>query len=296
MCISREVADFLVEVLVATLGSMGSPTYMLRIKLIAGLAVHMTILGCTPAQDPARSVVTVLAAASLNDVVDELADVFEKTHSASLTISSGASGALCAQIEFGAPCDVFLSADPALVDRLDTAGRVVSDSRCVLAQNRLVIAVAASNATGGKWSDAQALEGVSRIAFADPDSAPAGRYAREALVKSNLWDRVRTKLVHAGDVRSAARLLAMRTVDAAIVYETDVAATRGIATVYVFAAGMHTPIEYVGAIVESRDMRSKTHDTAVAGFLEFLRSDMAQAIWHKHGFAVTPTHAETESS
>ena len=159
-----------------------------------------------------------------------------------------------------------------------------------------MIAVSTSNAAGGAWADAQALEGVSRIAFADPDSAPAGRYAREALVKSNLWDRVRTKLVHAGDVRSAARLLAMRTVDAAIVYETDVAATRGIATVYVFAAEMHTPIEYVGAVIESRDTRSRPHKAAVAGFLELLRSDVAQAIWRKHGFSVTAKHPKTESS
>lgn len=269
---------------------------MLRIMLIAGMAVHTTILGCTPDKDQATVALTVLAAASLNDVLDELADKFEETHSASLAISTGASGALCAQIELGAPCDVFLSADPALVDRLDSAGRVVSDSRCVLAQNRLVIAVSASNAAEGEWGGAQALEGVSRIAFADPDTAPAGRYAREALVKSNTWDRVRAKLVHAGDVRSAARLLAMRTVDAAIVYETDVAATSGISTVYVFAAGMHAPIEYVGAVIAPRDTRSRPHKAAAAGFLGFLQSDSAQVIWRKHGFSVTANHTKTGSS
>jgi len=263
--------------------------------LIVCLALHVTILGCAPDQDQAPIAVTVLAAASLNDILDELAERFEKTHSAAVTISTGASGALCAQIELGAPCDVFLSADPALVDRLDAAGRVAPDSRCVLAQNRLVIAVAAPSVAGGDWPGALATEGVSRIALADPDSAPAGRYAKESLVKSNLWDRVSAKLVRAGDVRSAARLLAMRTVDAAIVYETDVAATRGVAAVHVFAAGMHAPIEYVGAVIESHETRSTPRKTAAAGFLEFLQSDAAQAVWRKHGFAVTAKHTKTET-
>jgi len=256
---------------------------MSRIMLIVVAVLQVTLLGCAPDRDQARRV-TVLAAASLNDVLEEMADAFGKDDSAALTISTGASGALCAQIELGAPCDVFLPADPALVDRLEAAGRIASNSRRVLAGNRLVIAVAAPAVAADGWPELLASAGVSRIALADPDAAPAGRYAREALVHLGLWDRLQAKLVRAADVRSAARLLAMRAVDAAIVYETDVSATDNIVSAYRFAADMHAPIEYVGALIESRDTAAGPYRAAAARFLAFLQSEPAERIWRKHGF------------
>jgi len=259
---------------------------MVRITVITGLILPTTILGCSPnGHRPARAV-TVLAAASLDNVLHELADRFETAHARDVTISTGASGALCTQIELGTPCDVFLSADPALVDRLLAGGRAVAGSRYVLAHNRLVIAVTAPPAPRPPWTSAEALTDLSRIAIADPDSAPAGRYAEEALQASHLWDRLAPKLVRAGDVRSAARLLAMRTVDAAIVYETDVAATGGVTTAYIFPAAVHAPIEYVGVLIEPHDTGSRAPQAAE--FLAFLQSDAARAIWSKHGFVTTP--------
>ena len=131
--------------------------------------------------------------------------------------------------------------------------------------------------------------------MADPDSAPAGRYAKQALLKQGLWARLKAKLMHAGDVRSAVRLLAMQTVDAAIVYETDIAATSGVRAAYVFDADAHAPIEYVGALIESRDTGSTPRGTAASRFLAFLRSNSAQAIWRRHGFAVAAAQTKTES-
>lgn len=245
--------------------------------------------GCAPGPLNSEKTLTVFAAASLNDVVTELAENYQRTAPVSLRISTGASGALCTQIEQGAPCDLFLSADPALTRRLLAAGRLRKDAPRTLARNRLVLAVAAQVEPGTVWPEALKKPSVRRIAIADPDTAPAGRYAREALVSLKLWDALQPKLVRAGDVRGAAHYLAWHTVQAAIVYQTDVDATESLTPVYVFDETTHTPIEYVGAVVASGgaaqgDSGRDTRADSARDFLAFLGSAAAAPVWRKYGF------------
>jgi len=263
---------------------------MLRTLVILSAIICVGAAGCAADRERQSETVTALAAASLNDVLNDLAKAFEARDEASISISSGASGALCTQIELGVRCDVFLSADPALVDRLDAVGMIVTESRRVVAHNRLTIAVTDPALAANGWPDALASDALDRIAVADPDTAPAGRYAKQALMRMGLWDRLQPKLVHAGDARSAVNLLAERTVDAAIVYETDATGTDGVTIVYRFDAKTHAPIEYVGAIVTSPRVQTEPGDAA-ARFLSFLGTDAAGPIWKKHGF----THTATET-
>ncbi len=292
------------------------------------VAVSVVVLqgGCAPRDS--EGTLIVFAAASLGDVVAELAADYQRGSGFRIQVSAGASGALCTQIELGAPCGLFLSADPALLMRLLEAKRITKEGSRTLARNRLVLAVAnlvsekvdrltspltkggsrgvlqdrkniprslldkvgsrksnilsengnGSGAFGMAWPAGLTLPVVQRIAIADPDTAPAGRYAREALVSLKLWDELQPKLVRAGDVRAAAHYLSLRTVQAAIVYRTDAEALDGVTPVHVFDEMTHTPIEYVGAVVVPLDA------VAARGFLEFLGSAAAAPVWRKHGF------------
>jgi molybdate transport system substrate-binding protein len=226
----------------------------------------------------------VCAAASLHDVVTELASELL----VDVRLNFAASGALCAQIERGAPCDVFLSADPLLIDRLVNGGRVKAGSRRVVAANRLVIARAGP---GLMMTHELTTEAYARIAIADPDAAPAGRYARQALRAAGLWDALLPKLVRTPDVRSAARYLAMGAVQAAIVYATDAAAVQGITAAFLFDASSHEPIGYVGAV-----MQSSVDDAEASRFLNHVASARSAPIWRRHDFEPVPQRQPGENS
>jgi len=218
-------------------------------------------------------------AASLSDVVGELAKDCTATRRFDYVVTAGPSGGLCRQIELGAPCDVFLSADPALIDQLVREGKMIGSTKRTVATNRLVIAVT-SDREGEVLPADLASERFMRIAMADPEAAPAGRYAKEALEVMGLWSAVQPKAVFASDVRAAARLLELHTVDAAVVYATDAAASDGIRAAYTFAP-RQASVEYAGAVAAStKQARAST------AFLEFITSPAAVPSWMRHGFAI----------
>jgi len=234
--------------------------------------------GCRPPAHAGEP--TVCVAASLTDVVAALVALHAERHDPSFDVHAGASGALCHQIELGAPCDVFVSADPAWIDRLERRGLIDAASTRTLATNRLVIAVTKAG-TPIDGPAALTSDALRRIAVADPQAAPAGRYAKEALQRASVWRKVRAKAVFTGDVRAAARLLELRAVDAAVVYATDVAAIEGIQAAFTFGRSSHAPIRYVGAAIST----SNRHTDAVA-FLDFAEEPQVAAIWARHGFLV----------
>lgn len=254
--------------------------------------VCLLLLGaCAPRSSDS---VTLLVAASLTDAVTELVSEYQRDTGAVVPINSGASGALATQIEWGAPCDLFLSADPRLMARLVAAHRVTLRDTRTIARNRLVLATSTGDASLGGGPSVLLSPAVRRIAIADPEAAPAGRYAREALESLGLWDQLQAKLVRAGDVRGATHLLALRTVQAAIIYRTDAESVDHITTVMTFDETAHTPIEYMGAVVPSRqagdEVRSGERLRLARGLLAFLGSERAAAVWRKHGFQpVTPS-------
>jgi len=248
----------------------------------------MVVVGaCRPGAGRPDGAATLCVAASLNDVVRELAENCAATRGFGYVVTAGPSGGLCHQIELGAPCDVFLSADPALIDQLVREGKMISSTKRTVATNRLVIAVAGDH--GGQMQPADLVsDQFSRIAMADPEAAPAGRYARHALEAMGLWDALESKAVFASDVRAAARLLELRTVDAAVVYATDAAAIDGIHAAYTFAP-TQASVEYAGAVTAS-----SRKEKASAAFLDFITSPAAAPSWTRHGFSIdkqTPREA-----
>lgn len=229
--------------------------------------------------------VTVFAAASLKEAMDQLAREFATRTGDRVTVSYGASNALARQIEAGAPADVFISADRDWMDYLEQHHSIAEGTRVDLLYNTLVlIAPSGSPATlriGPHFALAAAL-GNNRLAMADPDAVPAGRYAKSALDKLGVWTSVANRIARAENVRAALALVSRGEAPFGIVYATDALAEKAVHVVDTFPADSHPPIVYPAAVVAG------AKGTAARGLLEFLRSAAARAVWHRHGFRTEP--------
>ncbi len=239
------------------------------------------------AQTRAGATVTVFAAASLKEVLDELAQGFQKQGrgnvAVAVVVAYAASSALARQIEKGAPADVFISADLDWMDYLDKQKLLRTGSRINLVFNRLVlIAPAGSTAALAIAPNfpLAAVLGDGRLAMADPASVPAGKYARAALESLGVWQAVATKTARSENVRAALALVARGEAPFGIVYHTDAMAERKVRVVGEFAPSLHPPIVYPAAV--PADSRSPH----AAAFLTFLQSADARVVWRKFGFRV----------
>ncbi len=185
------------------------------LALVAGVALP----GCTSERETARDL-TIFVAASLTDVADELARAFEEARpGVRVRVHPAASSLLARQIEQGAPADVYVSANVAWTDYLVERGRVAGPVHAPIS-NRLVL-VARSGPMD--VADLGRMDRASMLALADPESVPAGIYAREALTCLGLWEQVAPDVVPALDVRAALHAVEQGAAAYAVVYATDVA-------------------------------------------------------------------------
>ncbi len=228
--------------------------------------------------------VTVFAAASLTEAMDEQGRQFERATGHKTIVSYGASNALAKQIGAGAPADVFVSADVDWMDYLSERGLVVPNTRVDLLWNSLVlIAPSASGTTlriAPNFGLAAAL-GTQRLAMANPDSVPAGRYARSALEKLGVWASVEGKLARSENVRAALTLVSRGEAPFGIVYRTDALADKRVRIVDEFPAASHPPIIYPAALVAG------SKSAAPRELLDYLHSAAARVVWQRFGFGVT---------
>jgi len=232
------------------------------------------------AATPAARQLTVFAAASLTEVLQEIAEAYRAKTGVATRFSFGASSALAKQIEAGAPADAFVSADVEWMDYLANHGSVDLKTRRNVAGNELVlIAPAGSGVKLAITKDfplASAL-GKGRLAIADPASVPAGRYARAALTALGVWAQVEPHLAPAENVRAALALVSRGEAPLGIVYRTDAAVDPKVKVVAAFPADSYPPIVYPAAKLANGAAEA-------AGFVEFLGGPEAQALFHKRGF------------
>lgn len=242
---------------------------------------------CCVAVLPARAADTmVFAASSLAGALDEVMAAYRQQGGGAVAASYAASSALARQIEQGAPADIFISADEEWLDYLAARGRVQEGSRRDLMGNRLVLV-----APAGKPASLAFFQGVDllpllgrdgRLAMADPDHVPAGRYARAALIWLEAWAGVQGRLVRADNARAALAFVARGEAPLGVVYVTDALAEPRVQTLATFPAESHPPIIY-GAI----RVTGAAGDGA-ASFLTFLTGPVAREIFRRHGFADLP--------
>jgi len=228
-----------------------------------------------------RAAVMVYAAASVKDVLDDLTRRFEAQGGGRVVVSYSASSALARQIEKGAPADIFISADLDWMDYLENRKLVRTGSRVNLASNRLVlIAPADSKAalTIGKNFPLVAALGDGRLAMADPDTVPAGKYGKATLEALGVWISVAPKVARAENVRAALVLVARGETPLGIVYSTDAIAERRVRVVGEFPANLHPPIVYPAAIMV------ESNSSAAQSLLRFLGTTDVHTTWRKFGF------------
>ncbi len=243
------------------------------------LLVSAPVFGRAPVRPPAADVV-ILAAASLQTALDDLAEPIKRATGTGVRISYAASSALARQIEAGAPADVFISADLDWMDYLAQRHLVRAGSRVNLAGNALVLIAPATAPITLKIAPGFAIGaalGRNRLALADPASVPAGKYAQAALTSLGVWNAVSNKIAAAENVRAALLLVSRGEAPLGIVYYTDATADRGVTIVDTFPESTHKPITYPAALTANAA-------TGAAKVLEYLTSDAAWPSFQRQGF------------
>ncbi len=246
------------------------------IGLISVFAAAMTSAQ-TPAQ--AADKITVFAASSLKESLDDVAASFSREKNAPpVVISYAASSALAKQIEQAAPADIFISADEEWMNYVEARGLIIKESRRDLVGNKLVL-VSPASTNGTMPSLAAALKDLPQggLAMADPDSVPAGKYGKAALTYLKAWDVVAAKVIRAENVRAALSIVARGEAKYGIVYATDAAAEPRVKRLHEFPAASYPEIRYPVAA-------TTTAVPTATRFLTYLTSPAAQKIFVQRGF------------
>jgi molybdate transport system substrate-binding protein len=236
------------------------------------------------AVEPARPELLVYAAASLTNVLEELGKGYQAESGQSVKFSFAASSTLARQIEAGAKADVFFAADTDWADYLQNRNLLNTSSRSNLLGNRLVLIAPADSKLQLKiapnFAVAAAL-GSSRLSIGDPDSVPAGKYGRSALMALGVWNSVADKLVLGDTVRTALAFVDRGEAPLGIVYETDALIDKKVRIVDIFPATTHAPIVYPIAL-------TTTARSGAEQFVAYLRAPGSQAVFKKYGFSILP--------
>jgi molybdate transport system substrate-binding protein len=224
----------------------------------------------------------VFAAASLTDALKEIGASYKADTGNTVTFSFAASSVLARQIEASRGADIFMSADTDWMEYLDSRGLIRQGTRKNLLGNHLVL-IAPSNANvslkiAPHFNLLDALSG-GRLSIADPDTVPAGKYARTALMSLGVWNSVIDHTVQAENVRVALSYVSRGEAPLGIVYTTDAMSDKGVKIVDQFPDSTHQAIVYPAAL--TTDAKPEA-----AAFLRYLSGDKAKAIFRKGGFIV----------
>ena len=225
----------------------------------------------------------VFAAASLKNALDGISAQWQRETGKKAVISYAASSALAKQIEQGAPAQVFISADLDWMDYLASKNLIKADTRSNLLGNRIVLIAPKDKAQPVEIKpgfDLAKILGDGRLAMANVDSVPAGKYGKAALEKLEVWTSVSGKVAQAENVRAALLLVSRAEAPAGIVYQTDAAADPNVKIIGTFPEGTHPPIIYPVALTASAQ-----HPDAAA-FLAYIKSAKAKPAFEAQGFTV----------
>ncbi len=245
----------------------------------------LLLVSCQPknqlstSKTEAETTLTISAASSLKEVMGNIKQLYSKEKpTVTITYNFGASGALQQQIEQGAPIDIFISAATKQIDTLQEKKLLIDDTRKSLLTNKVVLIVPTSGVAISDWQNLTDSN-IKQVAFAEPASVPAGKYAQEVLTSLGILDKVKPKTVFAKDVRQVLNYVETGNVDAGIVYETDAKLSNKVRVVAIAADNLHSPIVYPVAVLK----RSQNQTTA-REFIQFLDSKQSTDVFEKYGF------------
>ena len=254
---------------------------MRPLNFLCGIAAALAALSAVVPARAAEKALTVFAAASLTNVLQEAGDAYTAQTKLPLRFSFAASSALARQIESGAPADVFVSADQEWMDYLQARGLIRPATRADVVSNALVLVAPADSTASLRiapgFALAAALGRDGRLATGDPASVPVGKYAQSALTALGVWASVAPRIVAADNVRTALNFVARGEAPFGIVYATDAKSEPKVRIVDSFPASTHDPIRYPAAATVAAGPEA-------AAFLAFLRGPVARAIFDRAGF------------
>lgn len=234
----------------------------------------------TAQPEAAKVELMISAAASLTDALNELKPQFETENpGTTLTFNFGGSGKLATQITQGAPSDVFLSASKKDMDGLEEKQLIVKDTRQDFTGNALVLVAGSDSSIAVTSFEELANASIKHIAAGEPETVPAGRYAKETFESLKLWDKLSGQMVFGSDVRQVLTFVESGNAEVGIVYSSDAVTSKNVKVLATAKPEWHKPIVYPGAVVSA----SKNQDAAKA-FLTYLTSDKGKAILQKYGF------------
>lgn len=240
------------------------------------------------ASQTAGKTLTVFAAASMKNALDDVNAAYTAASGVKVTPSYAASSALAKQLEQGAPADVFISADVAWMDYALEKKSMNDTTRVNLLGNKIVLIAPKDsridNVTIAQGFDLAKLAGDGKIATGDVQSVPVGKYAKAALEKLGSWDAAASKFAMADNVRAALILVARNEAVLGIVYETDAKVEPGVKIVGTFPQESYPAVTYPVAATAAANGNAN-------GYLAFLRSQTARSIFEKYGFSflIKPT-------
>ncbi|MGA8143479.1 MAG: molybdate ABC transporter substrate-binding protein [Candidatus Acidiferrales bacterium] len=243
------------------------------------LAVALTLGTTNIAQPASARELTVSAAISLKDALDEIARLYNTDQpGVAVRFNLGSSGTLQRQIEQGAPVDIYISASPKEVDSLESQGLLLPGSRRNLAKNAVALIVPVGRTAISDFQDLT-KPAAKVIAIGEPQTVPAGKYAKEALTHFGLYDAIKLKLVLAKDVRQVLTYVETGNADAGIVYATDAKGSKKVSIVATAPQGSHSPVIYTAAVI-----KNSANAADAMKLLEFLAGEKARAVFQKCGF------------
>lgn len=226
---------------------------------------------------------TVFAAASMKNALDAINTEYTRKTGDKVVVSYAASSALAKQIESGAPADIFVSADQDWMDYVEKADLIEAGTRRDILANRIVLIAPAVSGTEQieieKGFPLAAMLGDERLAMANTDSVPAGKYGRASLEALGVWASVEQKVAQADNVRAALLLVSRQEAPLGIVYRTDANADAGVKVIGTFPADTHPAIVYPVAT-------TKKAGEAARPYLDFLKTATARAVFEAQGFQV----------
>jgi molybdate transport system substrate-binding protein len=253
-------------------------------RYFVGLSTAVVIAAVPVGQAVAQSrPVLVFAAASLKNALDDAAGRWSKETGKQTRISYAASSALARQIESGAPADVYISADLDWMDYVAQRKLIRPESRTNLLGNRIVLIAPKESRTEAQIEPGfplRKLLGEGRLAMANVQAVPAGKYGKASLEALGVWTSVQDRIAQAENVRAALLLVSRGEAPLGIVYQTDAAADPGVRIVGAFPEDTHPPIVYPIALVAG------SANPDAAAFVAWLQSPAARGSFERQGFTV----------
>ena len=248
------------------------------------LALALLFVLC--AAPAAAADVTVFASASLEEVIEALAESFEDSTGEEVGVTLAGRSALTRQSRRGPSTDIVITANTDWMDRMEDGKAIIAETRRVIAANRLVLGARADDETAADTlEDALSEGGRGMIAIGDPSHAPGGRHAREALRELGLWQALNPRTAQAGNTREVIRFVQRKMARYGIAYHTDALAYPDIREIAVFPEELHDRILYEIAITFQGQALNRELSNR---FVEHVTSEAGFAIMAAAGFVPCP--------